>query len=180
MYCLSSLGRKVLDQTTIPQNDPEWLWWVERRLQSFRINALVQMIQNSKEMDREYIDGYVSRYRWGLRSEEERIFIAEHEWLFYMVQQVRCDFPWNLWTDFVRINNPEMVHRSINVMLNNTAIRSHSYWLGIYKSEQEHQNAVNKEISVAVTKSQVNFSVQNDRTITDQSIEKWNKLKGVL
>ena len=180
MHTLSNLGRKVLEQTNIPQDDMDWLWWVEKRLQTFRINALVQMVQNSKQMDRDYIDGYAKRYKWGIRPETDRIFIADHEWLFYLIQQVGVDFPWGLWSDFVRINDPELLSRSVNIMMNRSAIRSHSYWVGIYKSEANQSCMSLDEVKSALTKTNQKFEQVDKKEISSDCIKTWEVLKGAI
>lgn len=177
---LSSLGRKVLDQTNIPEENFDWYWWIERRLQTLRINALVQMINNSKKIDMDYIDGYVNKYKWGIRPAEEQLYIADHVWLFDMIQYTGVDFPWNVWAEFIKIspNHYDIVDKSIRAMFA-TPVRGHQYWLAIYKTEITNMYNTNMEISQALDKSKM--SERNDkREITNHTYDKWKELKNII
>lgn len=94
-YKCSENARLVLRQTELEESDFENLWFVERMLQIMKMNALVKMINQSKDLSPSYIEGYLPRFSWGKRKKEEQVDISKYKLEYLKLSTTSPkDFSW--------------------------------------------------------------------------------------
>jgi len=167
----STLGRKVFDQVEL-RPTIENAWWVERRLQKMQINGLVKMIRSSKELRTDYIDGYISQYKWSFRNDS--INIDNCEELFYILQLLSVDFSWGMWKDILMIDDVGLLHQCIQTaVMNNKG--NLSYSLAIYRSrKQELQNKMDEISRYQIPSTQIIGTIHN---VSIDLKDKWKEIK---
>jgi len=170
MVVMSTLARKVFDQTSIPQ-DIIWAWWVEQRLQKMAINGLVKMIQSSKKLEINYIDGYLLKYKWSYR--DTNLVISGHGWAFSVIQEIGEDFDWGLWSKIVQLKAEyfEIFSEAIGTALAR-GISNLSYAMAIYESEVFHLEQIYQKVC--------NPIIPTKKCVTSKGTEELNKIKGLL
>lgn len=173
---MSNLAKSVFDQTPCPFN-VDWAWWVEQRLQKMKINGLVKMINQSKKIDQNYIDGYMPKFKWAYR--ENPIDISGCDWFFGIIQNLKGgEFNWFLWEKIVKIpeSDIDLVHQAMLKSVNrfNTNL---SYILAIYEYDRE-------DLEQRVKESMPNYShidIDNAQyTVSDNIKKNWDYIKGKL
>ncbi len=178
---LSTLGRKVVDETDIMFiggiNYIDWAWWIECRLQIYRINGLVKMINNSAKMELDYIDGYHNKYKWALRPTTESIDISDFKWLFYFLQNLSQDFPWGMWKELIKISHHSVKYFEDALHIANRCNKANlNYVLAIYQSDIKADIKKNEELQKAIKNSSVVLPVTN-KEVGNNKREEWNKIK---
>ena len=175
---LSTLGRKVLNETNIPEDDIEWYWWIERRLQDARINGLVKMINGSSKMERNHIDGYWNKYRyWAARPQFEKIIISNHRWLFDLLQMLDFDFPWGLWSDLINIPVSESEDFAKALYKSHCAGRGNlSYAMAIYRGERERKCKLQAEIDEQMQQNWELLDIKSN-DFDDSKRDEWENIK---
>lgn len=169
---VSTLCRKVFDQVGLEENLLN-AFWVEGRLQLMQINGLVKMIQGSKKLDIQYIDGYLARYKWAFRPVV--LDIAGCFDIYCLLQQFDQDFPWGQWSELAAIKNIEIFKECILFASQN--FKPLVYALAMYRGKVEElknmSDIVNKAIS---NQSQIVVEPisEAERRHLD---EEWNKMK---
>lgn len=127
---MSNLAFSVFEEVDLPMT-LEVVWWIEQRLQHMRINGLIKMINSSKSKDIKYIDGYLPKYKWATRPEKQDI--TGHLWIFELLQITQQNFAWNLWTEFIKINDILLFRESVLTAIKFGA--GAAYALSIYKNK---------------------------------------------
>ena len=172
---LSTLGRKVFDQVNLDQTINN-AWWVECRLQKMQINGLVKMIQSSRKKTIDYIDGYISKFKWSFR--KDSIDILDCEELFYILQNLNEDFPWGMWSDLILIDDIFLLMECINIAKTRNK-NNLSYIMAIYRGKKQEINNHTELINNAYIKSAQKIDM-SDNTTSDSVIQTWNNLKGLI
>lgn len=175
---ISTLARKVFDQTDIPQ-DLTWAWWVELKLQLMRINGLVKMINASKKIEKGYIDGYLPRYKWSFRPENERLKIGGFAWFYSLIQNLSEDFNWGDWSTIITISEDdvELISECIGASIAYSKPYM-AYMLAIYKSQLQEIHQKHLEQIQAI-----NNSVGGEfcRVVRSESTKlKWESLRNLI
>jgi hypothetical protein len=170
---MSVLARKVFQQTNLPlciQN----VWWVEQRLQKYQINGLVAMINKSKKMELDYIDGYDKHgmYCWAHRGDQ--ISIDKFDWLFQILQGLSCDFSWSAWRDLVIVDplHMDLFIESVHAArINNT--ENIQYIMAIYHGMVNRVSVKNKGIE----EQRIKIIEEEVKNISPELKNEWERLR---
>ena len=181
---LSKLGRKILNQTKLPQDNLELMWWIEKRLQSIKINGLVKMINEAKTDDYNKIDKLAFKYGWSARDDIEIINISRHKWFFVdFIQRFDEDFSWDLWNKIVKISHKDKLHMIIIREAMHIAIQKGvnlAYVIAVFESKLKEIMSLHTKTMQAIVMSDNDMAdrkKEEQKEITKESKIKWNECK---
>lgn len=178
MIC-SDLAISVFDQTNLLR-DTYHAWWVELALQSMKINGLVKMINGSRSLDIEYIEGYIPKYKWALR--KDVLPIHNHGWFFEYIQGINIPcFSWGAWSKIVSldISDIEYVEKGIYAA-NAQGVTDLNYILKVAMGIKQQQ-LQNHEIQQAkLNQSKITVEQAFHSAIDNKTKQMWKEVRNLI